>query len=538
MASHDAAATFKVNVRMVLVRVVVRDSQGHAVGNLHKEDFQLLDDHKPQLITQFSLEQPGAQVAKEQKTSEESPGEKPAEKTPDVPERYVAYLFDDVHLEIKDLLPARNAADHHLATLQPTDRAAIFTISGQNNLDFTDDHVKLHEALLRLQPRSIANTGLTQCPYMTYYIADQIANKRDDQALQVVTQDALHCAFADDQRMLSAAQALAQQAAMQELSLGDAETRLALGTIKDVVRRMSAVPGQRTIVLVSPGFLTPQLEYEIGDIIERAVRTNTIISALDARGLYTLVPGGDISRQGAPNVLLASQEFLYETQSASADDEVLDELANGTGGSFFHNNNDLEEGFRRVAAAPEYYYVLGFSPQNLKLDGHFHSLKVTLRNQEKLTLQARKGYYAPKHVPDPAEQEKQEIEDALFSQEEMHDLPVELHTQFFKSTDVNAKLSVLVHVDVKHLHFRKADGRNRNDLTIVSGLFDRNGTYISGSAKVLEMRLKDETLENKLGSGVTVRTSFDVKPGSYLVRLVVRDEEGQLAAENGAIEIP
>jgi hypothetical protein len=53
------------------------------------------------------------------------------------------------------------------------------------------------------------------------------------------------------------------------------------------------------------------------------------------------------------------------------------------------------------------------------------------------------------------------------------------------------------------------------------------------------MRWKDETLENKLGPGITLKTSFDVKPGSYLVRLVVRDKEGQLmSAENGAIEIP
>jgi hypothetical protein len=35
-----------------------------------------------------------------------------------------------------------------------------------------------------------------------------------------------------------------------------------------------------------------------------------------------------------------------------------------------------------------------------------------------------------------------------------------------------------------------------------------------------------------------MKSSFDVKPGSYLVRLVVRDVEGQISAENGAIEIP
>ncbi|HET9320570.1 MAG TPA: hypothetical protein VFO27_12375, partial [Bryobacteraceae bacterium] len=122
---------------------------------------------------------------------------------------------------------------------------------------------------------------------------------------------------------------------------------------------------------------------------------------------------------------------------------------------------------------------------------------------------------------------------------ELHDLPIELHTQFFKASEDSAKLSVVVRVDVKHIRFRKVEGRNRNDLTVVSGLFDRNGNYITGVTKVIEMRLKDETLEHKLQSGITLRTSFDVKPGSYLVRLVVRDAEGQvMSAENGAVEIP
>jgi hypothetical protein len=231
--------------------------------------------------------------------------------------------------------------------------------------------------------------------------------------------------------------------------------------------------------------------------------------------------------------------FLYESQSETSNQMVLGEFADGTGGTYFHNNNDLEEGFRRIASAPEFYYVLGFSPQNLKLDGRYHKLKVTLKDQQKFTLQARRGYYAPKHVADPAEQDKQEIEEALFSQDELHDIPIELHTQFFKSSGDNAKLTVVAHIDVKGLHFRKVDGRNRDDLTVVSAVFNRNGDFIQGSKKILEMRLKDDTLEHKLGSGITMRTSFDVKPGGYLVRLVVRDaEDRMMSAQSGAVEIP
>jgi hypothetical protein len=55
----------------------------------------------------------------------------------------------------------------------------------------------------------------------------------------------------------------------------------------------------------------------------------------------------------------------------------------------------------------------------------------------------------------------------------------------------------------------------------------------------VEMRLLDPTLTRLSRSGFTVKSTFDVKPGAYLVRLVVRDAQGsQMAARNGAVVIP
>lgn len=539
MTSHDAAANFKVNVRLVEVHVVVRDSQGNAIGTLQKEDFQLFDDKKPQVITRFSVQKPGLQIVREQQTSQPLNGT-PADASspaPNLAERYIAYVFDDVHLEFGDLAQAREAAKKNLKTLQPTDRAAIFTISGQNNLDFTDDQAKLRNDIDRILPRPLAGKPVNDCPKMTYYIADLIQNKNDPQALAAVTADVLQCQFNNDPKMQVAAQSVAQAAAAQGVSSGDAETHLALTSLRDVVRRVSAVPGQRCVVLVSPGFITPQQEYDVDNLIDRAMHANITISALDARGLYVVMPGGDITERISPNAQVAGIEGLYQMSSATAEGAVMAELTDATGGVFFHNNNDLAEGFRRVASTPEYYYLLAFSPQNLKLNGRFHNLKVTLKTPAKYSIQARRGYFAPRQVNGPEQEAKQEIEDALFSQEEMHDLPVDLHTQFFKPSDSEAKLTVLAHIDVKQLHFTKGEGRNNSSLTIAAGIFDRNGNFVVGNEKVLQMRLKDETLA-KMEPGLSLKSNFDVKPGSYLVRLVVRDTQGQIAAENGAIQIP
>jgi VWFA-related protein len=549
LASRDEPTIFKVNVKLVVVRAVVRDAQGHAVGNLRQEDFQIFDKGKPQAITQFEIEQPGTLVAKARQNSEEN-DDQPSNvvasnlASPSVaPERFVGYLFDDVHLEFGDLARVREAAERHFSTLRPTDRAAIFTTSGLNTLDFTDDRAKLREALIRLQPHPISSGIRHDCPEISYYQADLIMNKNDAQARLVAIEEATGCEPLSPQGIpIGNPAATVSAVSAGVLSAGDHESNISLGLLKQVVQVISRMPGQRSVVLVSPGFITPRLEYEYNEIIDRAVRSQIIINTLDARGLYVVIPFGEASHE--PASLIGGDHApppgkgLIQMAAASAQDDLLAVLADSTGGIFFHNNNDFDEGFRRVAQAPEYSYVLAFAPQNLKLDGSFHTLKVKLTNPQKLTLQARRGYYAPKHFADPNEQAKQEIEDAMYSQEELHNLPVQLHTQFFKASEDNAKLVVLAQVDVKHLHFRKVDGRNDNVLTCVSAIFNRNGNFLQGMEKVLTMHLKDETLDHKLTSGITLKTSFDVKPGSYLVRLIVRDSEGQsMSAENGTVEI-
>src|SRR6202007_1976493 len=104
-------------------------------------------------------------------------------------------------------------------------------------------------------------------------------------------------------------------------------------------------------------------------------------------------------------------------------------IANETGGTFFHNSNDLEEGFRRAGGIPEYTYVLGFSPSGAKLDGKLHTLKVTLTSQEKFELTARHGYFAPSQNASAEEIAKQELEQALFSAGKTRDLPIQLLIQ-------------------------------------------------------------------------------------------------------------
>lgn len=538
VSSRDTPPTFRVRVNLVLVRVVVRDQQGKVVPNLHKEDFQLTDNRKPQIISTFSAETPESHViAAESAVAEPPASPSAAAAVAALPQRFVAVVFDDQHLSMADIMYVRNAANKFFDALAPSDRVGIYSTSGQLAVEFTKDHEQLRKSLLGILPRS-PTQGMHDCPDIPYYQADLIQNKNEPQALAVATEDAVQCAFNGDETQKAAAQAMAISAAGEVVGREDSSTEYAYRHMEDVMRRLASMPGQRVMVFVSPGFLMTTLELEVSDLVDRATKANIVVNTIDARGLYTPDMGdiGD-SYRDPPSVVGFKDSYRIAAQVAQ--EEVLGQLADGTGGTFFHNRNDVDEGLREAGAAPGLTYLLGFSPQNMKLDGSLHTLKVSFVHKTNFKIQARHAYFAPRHVVDPAEAAKQEIQEALFSQDEIRDLPVDLHTQFFKTTTAGAKLAVLTHVDIKGVHFRKAEGRTRDDLTVATAIFDENGNYVTGGEKIIEMKLLDPTYDRLMRSGLNLKTSFDIKPGSYLVRQVVRDSEGsQLAARNGAVVIP
>jgi VWFA-related protein len=543
VSSHDTPATFKVRVNLVLVRVVVRDSHGKVVSHLKKEDFQLYDNRKLQTISSFNVETPetrtASAVASTAAEGSSSSADVAGGKAVVLPQRFVSMVFDDVHLSLEDATFVRASATRFFGGLAASDRVSLNTTSGQTTQEFTDDHEKLSKALLGIVPHSLTAQNFHDCPDVSYYQADLIVNKSDTQALAVATQEALDCAFNGDTRMTAAAQSMAQGAANRMIVEGDNETQYAYRHLEDVVRRLANMPGQRVLVLVSPGFLTTTLQSEASDMVDRATRSNIVINTIDARGLYAPDVLGDIADPPRDTIRTAGYKASYRVAAQSAQEDVLAQLADGTGGKFFHNRNDVDEAMREAGAAPAFSYLLGFSPQNLKIDGRFHTLKVALANKEKFEIQARHGYFAPKTLTDPAESAKLELQEALFSQEEIRDLPVELQTQFFRKDDAQARLAVLSHFDLKGIHFRKLLGRNNDQLTILTGIFDENGNFVTGLSKVVDMNLLEATYTRLSRSGFTVKSSFDVKPGTYLVRLVVRDAVGaQMAARNGAVVIP
>jgi VWFA-related protein len=571
---------------MVTVRVVVRNGKGEVVENLRREDFQVFDRGKKQTILQFSVEKPAEEAAGKsgpaptansgEKLSGQSvpPAAGSAERPPSTvifPRRFVALYFDDVNTSMSGLAHTRDAANSFLkASLHPGDRVGVFTSSGQKPLDFTDDLAKLRQALADLRSHPMFDMEKRyedMSPYEAYLIAEQgdpdairlymepVGGGNTLQSTATPTNQSVQPTQSGQSSQTTQTTQTTQlpindplrvpqilMKAHWTLEANESRAKVTLARLESLVRIMSSLPGQRTLVIVSDGFLTETLGDTLSQISERALHANVIINALDARGLYVgLVVAdpavGERQLLRDPNMKALKERFMRE--QALRETDGMGTLAHDTGGTLFENNNDLEAGLRRLAGTPIVSYTLAFSPADLKHDGAFHPLKVSLASGRGLSAQARKGYYAPRKAEDLAVQEKEDIQEAAFSTSEMQGIPIQVNAQFFMLNKTDAEIDVVTHIDIQLVHFRKEGDRNLGNLTLATAVFDRDGHYVIGQQKALELRLRDQSLGKALETGFDIQSELNVKAGTYLVRTVVRDSaSGQVSAVNNTVEIP
>jgi hypothetical protein len=314
--------------------------------------------------------------------------------------------------------------------------------------------------------------------------------------------------------------------------------RFELRAVVAAVRRLAVMPGDRSIVLVSPGFdLAPGVAVDFEALMNTVSRKGIPINTLDARGVRVL-PGFDVEELARPGFALEERVREQRLTSARARESarggLLADLAYGTGGIAIQSSNDFDTAFRQFTNLPEFTYMLIFSPRDLQLDGKFHKLRVEIRNHTRLSVQARAGYLAPAKPPDPAEQANEEIENAVFSREEIREIPLAVQLQ---SPEKTAKISASMHVGLGTIRFERQNGHNRGCFTATVSVFDNEGRYFAGKQERIELDYSDDKLAAAIASGTDVRADFDTPAGRYLVRVVIRDEDGHLSSTSSAVEV-
>ena len=404
-SAQEPGPTLQVNVRSILIPVVVRDAKGHAIGDLKQEDFKVFDQGKPRRLSGFSLQQ-GAPLEAQPNTAAQTAGQAQEAATPGssgaaagVTQRVVVLLFDDRHLSEGDLVQAKKAALQLLD--QPlTDGTRVLVLSPLGvNSGVTHNVVPLRAAIenLKFHQQFLHDPG--QCPDIGHFSADQILNKNNVTEYNNQVEKTLKCQHLNGDKSgdVLIAQATVKNAAETAMQQGDDDARQSIGFLRDVVYSMSKLPGQRTLIFISSGFLSLSQDSMImeSQLMNLAAGVSVTISTLDARGLYSVIKNAHKSGDEGLESMLTGASLENYKDELRQDKQIMAEFADGTGGTFFHDNNDLAGGLAALAAGPEYRYLLELSLQDVKLNGAYHSLKVAVDRKD-VKIQARDGYFAPR----------------------------------------------------------------------------------------------------------------------------------------------
>ena len=557
-SSDNAPSTFKLPVGVVVVNATVTDKQENAVTYLTREDFRIYEDGKLQTIQTFALESHNPV-----KNGETEPNEaainavKTAEPNVTRP-RLISIMIDDLSSVIDDgfIRVAEAVATFIEKDMGPGDQIGIWSGSGKVDYPFSSDRQILIEEVATL-PQKLDRSSVTrsECPILTDLQAQKIANNRDDPiSLEIAVRESLRCLNINPDKkstnevdslhaanwganLIMAAENHSRLAATTQYQETMHRNRNLLQALRRHLRSLRHFDATKSIVLFSDGFLQQDLIYELQDVVEQALRFGVVISTVDIRGMY------NPSFISADTPIISKARSFFEKQREYTDDalaqgEPLSQLANDTGGIYFHNNNDIYKGIQQISSRQEYYYILTYAIPPQKPDGRFHRIKVEV-TRPGLQVSYRKGYYAPKEEVTFERQKKEDILEALQAPGNLNEIPMGLSYNCYQDDDTTYNVSVLMKIGIRGLRFLDEDSRHKNLISLVVVAFDEADQYVKGVEKSVDFRLTDASYVGLLDRGITSTIEFKLPVGRYRIKAVVREaSQGKIGSLTKAIEIP
>jgi hypothetical protein len=315
--------------------------------------------------------------------------------------------------------------------------------------------------------------------------------------------------------------------------------RITLQILERVLRSLESVKGRKSMILVSEGFIyDPNLD-DFKKVTEASRRSNMAIYFVDTRGL-----------EGMP--MFTSAEFgpaLDPRDMGSAFSDAMqaaegaESLAADSGGFSVKNTNDLGKGIQRIADESRSYYLIGYNPSNTAADGRFRKIEVKVAGKG-LKVRARRGYYAPLAAGARAAGQKPgfdpAIQAALDSPFEVGDIPMRMTAYVFDETLLGkASVMVATDVDVRDFGFQEKDGRFQDTMEFLMVVVHRETGEFFRYDQRIEMNLLPATRQRMDASGYPVVRDFELAPGGYQAKMVVRDKNtGRLGTIVHEFEVP
>ena len=422
------------------------------------------------------------------------------------------------------------------SSLQPGVQIGIFTASGTPALDFTGDAEKLSAAIAEVK----AHPQFAQkvCSGMNPYQAYRIAKLRDRETIRLVMVAAVQhqCPTSPNAIMVQA------DLIWDKVKATSTQT---LASVTRVVNYLGAKPGERVLLLASTGFVGQTMEPEQDRIIDQAVHSGVVINSLVTKGLFNDLPAGERFEDPAPqrnfHVMLPGYQSWAKAENQEAEerpmvmDDAMGNLALGTGGVLFHNNNDLNAGFRETSVAPEVTYRMSFNPQGVVFDGAYHKLRVELVDAKSYSVEARPGYFAQ---GEPADKLRANLDKEVMGSDTLADVAAGVTLRVEKGSGGESSVRVTTHLDISKLPFANQNDRQSQHITIVAAFFDAQGKMAAAKEGRMDLALKPETYGRMTEKGINADLTFVVPPGVYKLRAVVEETvKGGIAASTYPIDV-
>ena len=562
-ADPEAEFTFRVPVDVVVVRAIVTE-QGKPVTDLTVEDFTVFEDGKALPIQGFTRE--SYQVVRSHEPRVE-PERAPADATDQQakPEHaagpalsrphFISLLIDDVtspsHGALKRTVDAIEKFVQE--RVQPGDRVGLVAASGKFHQPFTADRENLLQSV-RLLPGKLNRRRLVRsdCPAISDLQAQRIHNETDPLALETAISEKIFCNQMGSGGVLGSSQGGADQNPRAfrdtnllsfDLTQGNSEqrrnaevvvraqatrihreneywSRNLLHTLQQHLRSLQHFEGRKSLLLVSDGFLAQQLPYEMQGVVHAALRSGTILSTVDMRGLYTTAYRASEVAALATEATLSQMSMRVENIRAQS--QPLAQLALETGGVHFHNDNDLFGGLKQIADRQSFYYVLTYASPATASDGRYHRINVKV-SRPGLEVTHRKGYYAPREEPTYIALKKREVLDALRAPGNLNEIPIRLAYNAFPIAEDRYRVDIFTRIDFERLPFLDQEDRQTNLLHLITAAYGEKGDFLGGREKQLDLRLTRSGRQELAALGATSKVTLEAPPGEHQLKAVVRE---------------
>lgn len=383
------APTFTASAQIVEVDVRAFDRNGRFVEDLTIDDFEVIEGGKPQVVRALYFVGPAAADSPTAPPLVTSRGPDAGVSVPTPAARQTwIFVFDINHLTPgAGFDRAKQAVTTFLKEqFRDGDVGGVMAGGRMINNRLTSVRAELEAAAAGVRPNTETRARLNELTREWPRIRDEsealaIAAENRDALQRAVTR-----ACSEDQTACQTAEGLVREKTRRFRTESQRSALDTLNAMNALASGLSKIPGPKTVVFLSDGLVTQEMESSLQTVVGQATRAGARIYAIDVRGLNR----GTIA--GIGDQMLADSPAGGPPRMDITED-APNSLSVDTGGFFIRNQNNMGQALASIADDANRYYVIGYQPENLTLDGKFRPIEVRVKRPG-VTIRARRGYLA------------------------------------------------------------------------------------------------------------------------------------------------